>query len=179
MAAIAPPVRKVATHDAPQIQRGACRRPARASYGIVITIGRKIILKGALWTRALGTDPGPGHRIATGRMAVKLSTLCLYCNLPFGQGDHSHCLKRLRRLKLVEGQRLVTVEVFYLTSQRYRSVAVKTCWCGEIHRWRGNQCKAHTRAWVNRYGGRLRTMGSERARFPLKQGVHKAEAEAA
>ena len=112
-------------------------------------------------------------------MAVKLSTLCLCCNLPFGQGDHGYCLKRLRRLKLVEGQRLVTVQVFYLASQRYRSVAVKTCRCGEIHRWRGNQCHAHTRAWVNKYGGRLRTMGSGKARLPAKQGVRKALARAA
>ena len=107
-------------------------------------------------------------------MAVKLSTLCLYCNLPFGQGDHSHCLNRLRRLKLVEGQREVRAQIAYLASQRYQRVAVKTCWCGEIHRWRGNQCKAHTRAWVNRYGGRLRTMASEKARLPPKRGVYKA-----
>jgi len=103
-----------------------------------------------------------------GGRAVKLATLCLCCNYPFGQGDHSHCLGRLRCLKHVGDQRLVRAQVFYLAGQRYRSVAVKTCWCGETYRWKASQCKAHTRAWVNRYGGRLRTRGREQARLAPK-----------
>lgn len=88
-------------------------------------------------------------------MPVKLSTFCLHCDLPYGQGDHTHCLTRLRQLKLVEGQRDVVAQVVYLGSQRYRRVPLKQCPCGEFHRWRGSRCHAHSRAWAARYGGVL------------------------
>lgn len=120
--------------------------------------------------------------------SLKLRDFCEYCNIPFGQSDHTHCLARLKKVEYVEkaAQRLVRLSIFYLRSKRYAQYAVKTCWCGEIDRWRGRQCHAHTHAWIDRYGGRLVTETSERRRLAkeaLKQprlprpgGVSKADA---
>jgi len=90
---------------------------------------------------------------------LKLSSLCEYCFRPYGQGDHTHCLKRLRHLRYeakAEARELQR-HVRFLSGKRYARVAVKKCGrCGETHRWKGANCHAHSRKWVDYYGQPLR-----------------------
>ena len=90
---------------------------------------------------------------------LKLSSLCEYCFRPYGQGDHAHCLKRLRhvryeaKVEAAECQR----HIRFLVSVRYARSAVKKCErCGETHRWKGRNCRAHSRRWLATYGQPLR-----------------------
>ena len=102
-------------------------------------------------------------------MALKLATVCLYCNQPFYQGDHTYCVKRLRHLQLVKGQKQVAAQIRYLTGPRYKRAAVKTCHCGETYRHpTKRECYAHSERWRRQYGPLM----------PLsvkKEGVNKAE----
>ncbi len=91
-------------------------------------------------------------------MKLNLKTLCAFCGLPFGQGDHAHCVIRMRALQFVNPKdgALVRTQRAYLQRNGYKAKE-KVCWCGETFHWRGQQCHAHTRAWTTLYGGRLRT----------------------
>lgn len=105
-------------------------------------------------------------------MKMNLKTICAYCGYPFGQGDHDHCLLRLPHLQFVnpKDQADVGAHSRYLRTKGFKAKA-KMCWCGETFHWRGKQCHAHTRAWRDKYGGRLRT---KHAHLAAKQGVSKA-----
>jgi len=90
---------------------------------------------------------------------LKLSSLCEYCFRPYGQGDHTHCLKRLRRLRYEVKCEMAEVQrhIRSLVSVRYARSAVKKCErCGETHRWKGRNCRAHSRRWLATYGQPLR-----------------------
>lgn len=84
-----------------------------------------------------------------------LNTDCPYCARPLGQGDHSHCLNRLRHFKPDKPKDAAAVgrQLRWLTSAFFQRLAVKTCpKCGVTHRWRSKSCHAHTKAWKRAYG---------------------------
>ena len=90
---------------------------------------------------------------------LKLSSLCAYCFRPYGQGDHAHCLKRLRHVRYEAKAEAAEVQrhIRFLVSVRYARSAVKKCErCGETHRWKGRNCRAHSRRWAEWYGQPLR-----------------------
>ena len=106
-----------------------------------------------------------------------LKTLCLYCGFPMGQGDHAHCLKRIRRLRFLEkpDQREMKRQITYLASKRYKNLHPHECpRCGVICRWRSRFCHAHTREWVNYYGGHI----SGKPLVARKTAVHRYEVSA-
>jgi len=90
---------------------------------------------------------------------LKLSSLCEYCFRPYGQGDHAHCLKRLRHVRYEAKAEAAEVQrhIRFLVSVRYARSAVKKCErCGETHRWKGRNCRAHSRRWLATYGQPLK-----------------------
>lgn len=90
---------------------------------------------------------------------LKLSSLCAYCNYPYGQGDHAHCLKRLRHVHYYAKQDAAEVQrhIRFLVSVRYARSVVKKCErCDGVHRWKGRNCRAHSRRWVEYYGQPVR-----------------------
>lgn len=99
-----------------------------------------------------------------------LKTLCLYCGYPFGQGEHAHCLKRIKKLQFYEkaDQREMLRQIGFLGSKRYKK-AHNCPRCGTVCRWRGQVCHAHTRTWTAFYGGVLE-------RTAAKNGVRRYEA---
>lgn len=86
-----------------------------------------------------------------------LSTICVYCGYPFGQGEHEHCLKRIRHLRLIDkgDQREMQRQMAFLGSKRYKGKSHRCTRCGAVCRWRGKVCHAHTRKWTDYYGGVL------------------------
>ena len=86
---------------------------------------------------------------------TSLKTECLYCGYPFGQGEHKDCLKRIRKLEFIDkaDTREKLRQLAFLQSKRYRKPSHPCPRCGTPCRWRGKLCHAHTRAWVNYYGG--------------------------
>ena len=90
---------------------------------------------------------------------LKLSSLCEYCFRPYGQGDHAHCLKRLRHVRYEAKAEAAEVQrhIRFLMSVRYGRSAVKKCErCGETHRWKGRNCRVHSRRWLATYGQPLK-----------------------
>ena len=86
-----------------------------------------------------------------------LKTLCLYCGFPMGQGEHDHCLKRIRKLQFLEkaDQKEMIRQLAYLKG-RYKKLHPHACpRCGATCRWRSVECHAHTREWVAYYGGHI------------------------
>ena len=95
--------------------------------------------------------------MATDRL--KLSSPCAFCNYPYGQGDHTHCLKRLHHVRYEVKAEAAEVQrhIRFLVSVRYARSTVKKCErCGETHRWKGKNCRAHSRRWLATYGQPLR-----------------------
>jgi hypothetical protein len=96
---------------------------------------------------------------------LNLKTECEYCGLPFGQTDHGGCLKRLRRLDCPDkkDQSVIGRHIRLLSSVWWKRRLVKECpRCHVSHRWKSKDCHAHTRAWVDLYGGTL-SRGSKKA----------------
>jgi len=87
-----------------------------------------------------------------------LKDTCEYCGYPFGQGDHACCLKRLRHVRYIgkRDQAVVTRQIRRLSSPTWKRRVLRTCpRCKTPHRWNSLTCHAHTREWVNTYGGKL------------------------
>ena len=90
---------------------------------------------------------------------LKLSSPCAFCNHPYGQGDHALCLRRLRHVRYEAKREAAELQkhIRFLVSVRYARSVVKKCdRCGETHRWKGRNCRAHSRRWATAYGQPLK-----------------------